>query len=549
MNKLATLIQKIDGRGYKAYKMLEGKYKFGSYNIFIDHVQADPFATPSRFRVEIDFDETGFPSNLVEIHKTAFEDFLNRRFYEVANKKSRKRGSGKSGLITIQKPSQAILKRNSVEVGDKIKIIFFAGLPAYGRKIIGKEAKGLLLHDLPYVIERSIFFKYYSYEEIEKHVKVAEDADFIRKQLKKRKLVAFIANHSILPRKSGVEEKPLENAIPFKSPESMEVEFDCPNGKIKGMGIKEGVTIIAGGAYHGKSTLLNAIAMGVYNHVAGDGREFVITRDDAVKIRAEDGRYINNVCISPLISNLPDGSDSRNFSTDNASGSTSQAANIMEALEIGSRILLIDEDTSATNLMIRDRKMQELIPKENEPITPFIDMIPAFKKMGVSIIMVASGMGEYFDVADHIIVMDRYKTRDETQRAKKIAEQFKSNRMKEAPKEIEIKYRKVRRDSIERLLEKNAKVKAIGKNEIRFGKTIIDLNYIEQIVEVGQTNAIAHLLKRLPYQDCLKDELSKMEDKFIKILPETGTFAMPRKYEVASAINRIRGIIFDDCRA
>jgi len=545
MHRLKTILRKIDGRGYKAYKLLEGKYDYGNYALFIDHVQGDPFAPPSRLHIEIDFEKSGFPPLFVKIHKTAFEDFLNRRFYEIARKRSEKRGSGNGGMIIIQKPSQCIIIRDSIEVNEKIVARFFVGLPAYGRKIAGKEAKELLLHDLPYVIERSLFFKYYSYEEIEEHVRVAEDADFIRKQLSKNKLVAFIANNSILPRKSGVEDKPLKNAIRFKSPESMEVEFDCPNRKIKGMGIPEGITLIVGGAYHGKSTLLDAIAMGVYNHVPGDGREFVITRDDAVKIRAEDGRYINNVCIYPLISDLPDGSDSRNFSTDNASGSTSQAANIMEALEIGSRLLLIDEDTSATNLMMRDRKMQELVPKEKEPITPIIDMMSVFRKMGVSIIMIASGMGEYFDVADNVIMMDKYIARDVTPKAKEIAEKIKSNRIKEAPREIVIKNRIALKESIRKAMGAKKKIKVTEKNKIRFGKTIIDLAGIEQIAEIGQTYAIAEILTRLPCKNCIKDEL--LVQNFLSMLPPKGIYGEPRKYEVVAALNRLRGVKFQNC--
>ncbi|KAA0004807.1 MAG: ATPase [Thermoplasmata archaeon] len=542
MKRLRELLKKLDGKGYKAYKILQGRYKFDEFILSIDHVQGDPFASPSMMHVEISPERSGFPSHLINTHKVAFEDFLNRRFYQLANKKSRKRGSGNSGIIMIQKPSQCILKRDSIEIEEKLIARFFVGLPAYGRRIEGKEAMELLLKDLPTVIEKSLFFKHHSYEEIERHVKVAEDADFIRKELRKNKLVAFIANDSILPRKSGVEDKPLNNAVPFISPPSMELELECPNRKIKGMGIKEGVTLIVGGAYHGKSTLLNAIAMGVYNHIPDDGREFVVTREDAVKIRAEDGRFVNNVCIHPFITNLPKAS-TKNFSTDNASGSTSQAANIMEALEMGSRLLLIDEDTSATNLMMRDRKMQELIPKEKEPITPIIDMIPAFKKLGVSIIMVAAGMGEYFDVADYVVAMDEYLAKDLTMRAKEIAKKFKSNRIKEIPKKIEIKYRKARKESIMAAIAAKKKIKVFD-GKIKIGKAVIDLTRVEQIAEEGQLKAIGELILKLKYKDCLKDELST---NLWNMIPRKGIYAEPRRYEVAAALNRMRGITFEDC--
>ena len=168
----------------------------------------------------------------------------------------------------------------------------------------------------------------------------------------------------------------MKNGIHFVSPSSMEVTLNLPNhGPLKGMGIPKGITLIVGGGYHGKSTLLEALELGVYNHIAGDGREYVITESDAVKIRAEDGRSIKSADISLFINDLPNGKDTCCFYTEDASGSTSQAANVMEAIETGSRLLLIDEDTSATNFMIRDELMQRVVKRSQEPITPFIERV------------------------------------------------------------------------------------------------------------------------------------------------------------------------------
>jgi len=541
VNRLRNLLLKIDGRGYKAYKELEGRYRFPDFELYIEHVQADPYAPPSACRIIV---ENTFPEIFYEniARKIAFEDFLNRKFYEMAKKKSRKRGSGKSGVISILKPSQCVLKRSSVIAGENIEVRFYVGLPAYGRKIAGKEAKEIFFKDLLEIVRKSLFFKEIDEKKLEEHVKCIEDADYIRKNLSKNKLVAFIANGSILPRKSGVEDLPLKNAIPFESPESLLVEFECPNRKIQGMGIKEGVTLIVGGAYHGKSTLLNAISMGIYNHVPKDGREFVIAREDAVKIRAEDGRYIANVDISPFISSLPGGIDTRNFCTENASGSTSQAANICEALEMNSKLLLIDEDTSATNLMLRDRRMQELVKKEKEPITPIIDMIPSLRRIGVSIIMVAGGLGEYFDVADLVIMMDSFKPHDVTKEAKEIAKKFESHRIKEVPKDIKIRNRKPIPETIKKALGRKGKIKALDKDKLRFGSQTIDLSKIEQIAEIGQVKAIGDILIKIVDEfkgKCLKDALQK---DFLELLPKRGDYAEPRKYEVAFALNRLRGL-------
>ncbi len=236
-------------------------------------------------------------------------------------------------------------------------------------------------------------------------------------------LVAFIANGAILPRESGVSEKPLtQGALPFLAPPSLEIEVELPNqGKIKGLGIKKGITLITGGGFHGKSTLLKALERGIYNHIPGDGREGVVTLESAVKIRAEDGRFIASTDISPFISNLPFNLDTQKFSTPNASGSTSQAANIIEALESKSKLLLLDEDTCATNFMIRDKRMQTLIHKEDEPITPFIDRVKElYTSFGVSTILVLGGCGDYLEVADTVIMMKNYKPLDVTLPAKKI---------------------------------------------------------------------------------------------------------------------------------
>ncbi len=544
MRDLRAKLRKIDGRGYKAYKEIEGEYNFGKYILVIEHVQSDPFAPPSACRIVV---KNSFPEEfyLNGSRKTAFEDYLTRAFYRFAAAKSRKRGSGKSGVISILKPSQQVLKRSSIVANENIEARFYIGLPARGRKIVAKEAEKIFFEILPEIVKNALEYKKEEHEGLLEHVKVVEDADFIRKNLRKYRLVAFVANNSILPRESGVSEKPLTNAVPFKSPESMEVEFNCPNRTVRGMGIGEGVTLIVGGAYHGKSTLLDAIAKGVYNHVLGDGRELVVTREDAVKIRAEDGRYIANVDISSFISHLPDGSDTANFSTANASGSTSQAANICEALEMGAKLLLIDEDTSATNLMLRDRRMQELVPKEKEPITPIIDMIPSLRSYGVSIIMIAGGIGEYFDVADTVIMMDEYMARDVTEKAKEVAKKIATMRKVESAGKIRIRNRYPLPETINPSIRGKVKIKAIDIDKLQFGRYTIDLSKVEQIVERGQVKAIGDILHKIVGEfrnKSIKQVMDKIDGRVLEILPPKGEYAEPRKYEIAFALNRLRSL-------
>ena len=230
------------------------------------------------------------------------------------------------------------------------------------------------------------------------------------------------------------------------------------------------LTLIVGGGYHGKSTLLQAIERGVYNHIYGDGREWVVTDPTAVKIRAEDGRRIENVDISSFIHNPPLNKNTEEFSTENASGSTSQAANIVEAVEAGTQLILFDEDTSATNFMIRDERMQRLVSNEKEPITPFIDRVrELYEDHNISTIMVMGGSGDYFEVADTVIMMDNYLPEDVTMDAKKIKEELPINRMQEVEFKFRFKERYPLPESIKPYKGRKIKLDVRGKSTILLG--------------------------------------------------------------------------------
>ncbi|MCD6248140.1 MAG: ABC-ATPase domain-containing protein [Hadesarchaea archaeon] len=553
MQRLRFILRRIDGKGYKVYKQIEGRYKFPNYRLFVDHVQADPFAPPSSVRARVDQDTAGFPRELFKNkpRKVALEDYLTRRFHQLAVRYSSRMGSGKSGKIEIVKPGQQVLERSAMEVNEKyVEARFYVGLPAAGRRVLGSKAQEMFFERLPAVVEGALIYGNLNPDSIREHVETVEDARYIRDHLREKGLVAFVANGSMLPRRSGVDDRPLEKGVQFRSPPSLEVSFECPNRTLRGMGIPEGVTLIVGGGYHGKSTLLNAIAMGIYDHVPGDGREFVVTVGDAVKIRAEDGRYVEGVDISSFISNLPNGRDTSHFSTENASGSTSQAANIVEALEMGSRLLLIDEDTSATNLMIRDGRMQKLVAKEKEPITPLIDMIRPLKKLGVSIILVMGGLGDYFDVGDTVIMMDSYRPKDVTASAKEIARRYGARRKPEEPREIKIGSRVPDPRSISARVGDKVRIKARGLYAISFGKETIDLSKIEQLVEPAQVKCIGELIHRLsnsPPGKTLRELLEELEEDIERrglasMLPLRGDYAKPRKFEVAAALNRLRSL-------
>ena len=427
LNDLKRELKSIDGKGYKSYKALEGQYDFNKYILSIDHVQGDPFASPSRVRVIVKQNIAKIPLELFNENykKIASQDYLTRLFYRNINKFSeRVFGSGKSGLISISKCPQEVIDRTSIIINEKeIEARFLVGFPARGRSVLARELEKILYDFLPKIVENTLIYENIHKTSLINSVKLMEDQEYIRKEMKSKDLVAFVANGSILPRESGVSNKPLKDGIKFISPKSLEVSFNLPNGGlIKGMGIKKGISLIIGGGYHGKSTLLRALELGVYNHIKGDGREFVITDNTALKVRAEDGRVIHNNDISLFINNLPNKKDTKKFNTENASGSTSQAANIIEGIESGTNTFLIDEDTSATNFMIRDDVMQSLVAREKEPITPFIEIVRAlYEQKGISTIIVVGSSGDYFDIADTVIQMDSYIPYDVTEKAKSLA--------------------------------------------------------------------------------------------------------------------------------
>ncbi len=556
---LENKLIRLDGRGYKAYKEIKGIYTFPDYIFLIDHVQGDPFAAPSRVRIQIPQSIAGFPKDLYQnpSRATALADFITRQFDRQARKKSRRRGTGNSGIISIDRPGQEVLERTSAFVNtDQVEIRFFVGLPARGRGISSRQAVEVLCEDLPVIAERVLKFHRLDRAAVQSIVETVEDADAIREVLRDRGLVAFVADGALLPRSSGVDPRPLEaEAVLFQSPPAFRVTFDLPNlGPIHGMGIPRGVTLIVGGGYHGKSTLLRAIERGVYNHIPGDGREFVITDPDAVKIRAEDGRRVAGVDISPFINNLPQKRSTTSFSTENASGSTSQATNIIEALEMEAKCLLIDEDTSATNFMIRDHRMQELIAKEREPITPFIDKVrQLFTDHGISTILVIGGSGDYFDAADTVIAMEHFLPQDATKRAREIARKYATERTREGGSLFgNIRHRIPLPHSLDPGRgSRGVRLKAPDAETITFGSERIDLSSVEQIVEKSQVRAIAHAMAyakshyvdgHRTLHDIVELIMEDIQEEGLDRVASApyGDLVCFRKFEWAAAVNRLR---------
>lgn len=586
-------LERIDRRGYPAYKDLRGQYDFGDFVLSIDHVQGDPFASPSSMSVRVPNEVLHIPAGLWdEVHRrTALEDVLLRRFSRaLAACSMRAGGSGKSGVLATTRPGQEVLARSACEVrGGAVTLRFEAGLPAHGRTVDGRAAAKMLLDFVPECVERTLFVDDGLLDQAWAAVELADDQRAAREQMEASDLVAFVANGSILPRESGVSQRPLKSALAFEAPAEQRVVLDLPHrGKVAGMGIKRGVTLIVGGGYHGKSTLLRALQDGVYNHVAGDGRELVLTDSTAVKLRAEDGRAVSGVDISLFIRDLPDGRDTSRFSTVDASGSTSQAAATVEAYEAGARALLIDEDTSATNFMVRDALMEAVVAREFEPITPFVERVrDLWERAGVSSIIVAGSSGAYFSVADAVLQMDRYRVHDITAHARAVCMELEVPATPRAAgfalpagnREIAVAPVAPGTDSARGdrgghddrggrgarggyggrgagrgPKPDRIKVRTSGCEELQVGRGSADVRLVEQLVDPCQARALAQLVRMGAQAGILVQgkPVAKAVDELMALLDREGWcalaerdyvacgLALPRPQELAAVLNRWR---------
>lgn len=575
--ELRQQLRSINRKSYPAYKGLKGLYHFGNYILSIDHVQGDPFASPSHVSIQISHRDAGFP---VEYYKdtltgTTLCDYLTRQFEKQVSQYSfRAKGSGKSGLLTVSHCGQEILSRTACEITEKgITARFFVGFPANGRTINATELEKIFFDFLPVCIQKSFFYSSLNAKELQNYIELAEDQEFIRQTLPAKNLCAFIADGSILPRESGISSRPMKASVPFTSPDSLRISINLPHkGKITGMGIPKGITLIVGGGYHGKSTLLNALELGVYNHIPGDGREYVITDATAVKLRSEDGRFIKDVDISMFINDLPNKKDTHCFSTLDASGSTSQAAGIVESMEAGSHLFLLDEDTSATNFMVRDTFMQQVIQREKEPITPFLERAEdLYKKAGISTILVAGSSGAFFHIADTIIQMDNYVPKDITASVKKLCSQYPlpavsvtdfqlpyshriMSRPAESSKHLRHNSRGNHSDSGAAKPER-LKTRISGTDGFSLGRQEIDLRYTEQLIDAEQTAALGLLLKyAVEHLADGRHTLPEIVQFLWKNLSLHGLsfftenqkiscgYATPRIQEIYACLNRYRGL-------
>jgi predicted ABC-class ATPase len=600
--QLRDALARIQGKSYPAYNDIRGAWDFpGAFTLHVDKIQADPYAAPSRCRVVVPAQVARLPPALLSsrIRRVALADFLGRAFgaaVAASGGDARAGGGGwagdKGGEMAVDAPGQHVLERSSAVVrpDGSVEARFTVGLPARGRTVLGDWAAAILTTNLPRYVRDGLTYERQDAARVAAHVACVEDTEALRALLPGLGLVAFVGDGAVLPRASGADDAPMPAAQaprPFSSPAAMAVEVELPNrGRVRGMGVRRGVTLVCGGGFHGKSTVLEALQCGVYNKVPGDGRELVATEPGAVKIRAEDGRRVAGVDISPFINNLPLGRPTHCFSSPDASGSTSQAANVQEALEAGATCLLIDEvrgswvgvllavwpsclysrlrslprpqDTSATNFMLRDARMRELVSAAKEPITPFAARVRALAAAGVSCVLVVGGSGEYLAAADAVVLFDSYEAHDATARARAIADAHPSTGYGGVEAEP---YPPPPPRTLVAVQPgggggggRPVRAKTRALHAVQLEDEELDLGGVEQLVEVSQTRAVAAallLLRRrageaawrgLPLAEALRRLDAELDAGGLDALGAgaVGDLARPRMLEVAAAVNRLR---------
>ena len=564
LSDLVGHLHALDDRSYAAYKAIVGRYEApDGWVLHVDRVQPDPYAPPTRIRLEIPADLPGLEFLedrellATEDRRLAVRDFFTRELH----------AGFKGTNLSIAAPGQEVLERSAVVVLPEgpedgtssrdwtLQVRARMALPARGRSIQGHEAARIVSRDLPRALDAALDLTGERAERLLAHVSALEDHRALTDAVRSNGWVSFLADGALLPRRSGVSDEPMRSgAVPLQAPESLAADVVLPHaGRVRGTVIGAGVTVIVGGGYHGKSTLLNAVERGVYPHVPGDGRELVATVPDAVKVRAADGRAVTGVDLSPFISHLPGRRDTASFTSKNASGSTSQAASIIEAIEAGATALLLDEDTSATNLLIRDARMRALVADEREPITPFVDRIGALAADGVSTVMVMGGSGDYLDVADRVLLMDSYELRDATEQAAAVV----ASQPRETTALPQWPTANPRKPLPSPPRERRGPIRtrSRGLDQIQLDREEIDVADVSGIVDPGQTEAIAHALRALleqrfdgvsPLAQCLEDLDALLNDEGLDALAgaheRPAFFVRPRMVDVAGAVNRYRSL-------
>jgi predicted ABC-class ATPase len=558
--RLRDKLVAMSGKGFQAYQDLAGAYRFERFVLYLDSVQTDPVAAASRARVRIDQAEAQVPGDLWSTPQrhVALADFLARRVQDAVRKHVRSRWSGRQPPLSIDVGGSTVLTRTSCALGeDHVEVRLAIGLPAEGRKVLTKAAQTLLFDELPAVVAASLVWSDLDGEAGRRHVQAVEDYFTLQDALVAHNLVAFVADGSVLPRE-GTGEGPLRGrAVPMRAPDELAVTVTLPHrGEVRGLGIPRGVTVITGGAFSGKSTLVAGIGSGVYPHMPGDGRELVVTVPDAVTIRAEAGRRIERVDVSAFIREVPQRHDVTALSLEHPSGVLSMAAATAEALEVGTALLLCDEDDGAVAFLARDALMQQLVPAPQQPVIPLVDHLrPLWETHGISSIVATSGLGDYLGVADTVIVMEGFQPVAATERARHLIASRDVRRAQEAPA-VRMPAPRCPLPRGFAGLRGRQRIEMRGRGILALGRETVDIAGLHQLGDAAQARAAAAVILlalekgyfdgNASLMEAIDRVFAHMDRDGLDVLASendlSGDYAWPRRHEVAAILNRMRAL-------
>lgn len=553
----------MNGKGTQVYRNLIGAYRFDRFVFHLDAIHPDPSSPSCWVRVRMDQAEAQVPAALWESPsgRLAAEDFLSRAVHDAIGRHVRTRGQGKAAPVAIYAGGPEILRRSCCTVGEEfVEIRLTIGLPAEGRKVLAKPAGTLLFDDLPAVVQAGLVWANLDAAAGWSHRDALEDYLALQEAIPALGLAAFVADGSVLPREDGQGDRPLRGgrAVSLYAPDELAVTVTLPHrGAVRGLGVPRGVTVIAGGVFSGKSTLLAALSAGVYPHAPGDGRELVATLPDAVRIIAERGRRVERADISAFLRELPNRPDATSFSCEHATGTVSMAAGVAEALEVGSRLLLFDEDESTVAFLVRDAAMQQLVPAERNPATALVDRLRVLWEVhGVSSVIATGSLGEYLEVADTVIVMEGFQPHAATDHARSIVARFAGPGTRTGGELGMPKPRFPLPRGFGGLRGRGHRTEPRGSAEIGIGRETISTAALGQLVGAGQAYAVGDAVLYAVakgYVDgnssvaqILDRVFADIEAHGLGVLSaegsHAGSYALPRRHEVAAVLNRMRAL-------
>jgi predicted ABC-class ATPase len=549
-----------NGKGVQVYRDLTGAYRFDRYELYLDHVHPDPAAPTCLARIRMDQAEAQVPRPLWEdaACRVAVQDFLARSVRDAVARHVRTRWSGRIVPLTVGAGGQEILPRTACVVGeDAVEIRLTIALPAEGRKILAKPAQALLFEDLPAVVGAGLAWGELDGNAGRRHCEAYVDYLALRAALPAHGLVAFVADGSVLAREAAPSGRPMRGgrAASFHAPEGLAVTITLPHrGPVRGLGVRAGVTVIAGGLSSGKSTLLAAIAHGGYAHVPGDGRELVATVSDAVALRADPGRRIERVDVSGFVHALSPGTDVTALVAERATGMLSMAAGVAEALELGTSLLLVDEDDSAIAFLARDPVMLELLPGSEAALSPLVERVRVlWETHGISTIIATGGLGEYLSVADSIIVMDGFHATEATDRARRIA----AGRPAAMHRPFHLPAPRCPQPrGVGGVKGRGLRTELRWPEALSVGRDTVELGALPLLVDPGQARAAGDAVLyavergyvdgRAPVAEIIDRIVADVEAGGLQVLALQPNhpieYTLPRRHEIAGVLNRLRSL-------